>query len=377
MKLKIFTIGFLLFFVAIHSQMQNPKKIPFSWKTDTTKFSIDKSEIQIVMPKGSFPKIDFPEFLNKGEGLVSYYKKEPVIAVEINGNAKAYPLNILTFHEITNDTLSGVPILATYCPLCNSGLVFNRKLKHNNKEYLLEFDVSGMLRKSDMIMLDRNTETLWQQLLGTAIVGDLDTAQLEILPSLIISVEAFFRQYPNGKIMSNKTNDQKLKNEYGHNPYKKYDDLSSSPYQRFFKKNKISNKLPAMERIVDIQDQGDYKVYTFTAVKQKEVINDTFKSKKVVLFYQKGTVSILDENKLTDSKDIGSVTVFRRMLDGKEYTFKKEKNLFVDCQTNSFWNAYGYCYQGKLKEKQLKIETHSNHFAFAWFAFHPNTIIYK
>lgn len=370
---------FLVFLspVFIFSQMQNPKNIPFAWKTDTTKYSIDKSEIQIVMPKGSFPKLDYPKFLNKTEGLKAYFAKEPVIAIEINGKAKAYPLNILTFHEIANDSLGGVPILASYCPLCNSALVFNRKLKHQNKEYLLEFEVSGMLRKSDMVMLDRNTETLWQQLMGKGIVGKLDQAQLEILPSMIISVETFFKRYPTGKMMSNKTNDEKLKKEYGHNPYKKYDDLSAAPYKRFFKKKDISQKLPPMERIVDIEADGEYKIYTFTKVEKKRVINDTFKSKNVVLFFQKGTVSILDENRLTESKDIGSISVFNRNFKGKLLTFKTKGEHFVDCETNSNWDALGYCFKGELQGSQLRIELHSNHFAFAWFAFHPKTIIYE
>jgi hypothetical protein len=377
MRFKLLLISVLFFQLNGHSQMQNPRKIAFDWKTDITKHSIDLSEIQIVMPKGSFPRIDYPKFFDKKQGLKAYFSKEPVIAVEINGKAKAYPLNILTFHEITNDSLGGVPILATYCPLCNSGLVFNRKLKHNNKEYLLEFDVSGMLRKSDMVMLDRNTETLWQQLMGTAIVGELDEAQLDIIPSMIISVEDFFEHYPNGKIMSNKNDNEKMAQQYGKNPYKKYDDLSSSPYKRFFNKDNVDKRLPAMERIVDIEDLGDYKVYTFSKLQKEKVINDTFKSKDVVLFFKEGTVSILDDNDISKSKDIGSVTVFKRKVNGKTLTFSKKGTAYIDSETNSSWNFTGYCFKGELQDTQLRIEPHSNHFAFAWLAFHPDTIIYE
>jgi len=378
MKNTLNYLTILLFFNGIaFSQMQNPKNIPFDWKTNIDKFSIDKSEIQIVMPKGSFPKLDFPDFLNKLDGLQAYFGREPVIAIEINEEAKAYPLNVLTFYEISNDSLGGVPILATYCPLCNSGLVFNRKLKHNDKEYLLEFDVSGMLRKSDMIMLDRNTETLWQQLMGVGIVGDLDEAQLEILPSMIISVEEFFMHYPNGKILSNKADAEYMKKQLGKNPYKGYDNLESNPYERFFDKKNIDKRLPAMERVVDIESNGKYKVYAFSTIRKKGVINDTFQSKNVVLFHQKGTVSILDESNVSESKDIGSVTVFSRYVNGKTLTFKRKKGNFIDNETGSFWDSTGYCYYGKLENNQLQIEPHSNHFAFAWLAFHPETEIYK
>ena len=85
--------------------------------------------------------LNYPQFIGKEEGLKSFFPKEPVISVEINGVAKAYPLNMLSIHEIANDTLAGVPILSTFCPLCNSGIVYDRRLTHKGKEQLLEFEV--------------------------------------------------------------------------------------------------------------------------------------------------------------------------------------------------------------------------------------------
>ena len=374
-----YTLSFIVLFVThlISAQIQNPKNIPFKWKTDLSKHSVDLSEIQIVLPKGSFPTLDFPKFISKKEGLESFYAKEPVIAIEINGKAKAYSLNILTMHEISNDTLSGIPILVTYCPLCNSGIVYHRKLKTKQKEYLLEFEPSGMLRNSDMVMLDRNTETLWQQLMGVGIAGKLDKAQLDILPSLIISAEEFFNRYPNGKIMSKETDFKESEKHYGKNPYKNYDQANAKPYDRFFSSDKIDHRLPPMERIVDVENNGKYKIYTFKDVEKASVINDTFHNKKVVLFYKKGTVSILDKSEIKESKDVGTVTIFNRILEGNELSFKKKNDFFIDLQTKSHWDITGYCYKGKLKGKHLQIEPHSNHFAFAWLAFYPNTEIYK
>jgi len=377
MKAKCYLNLFFLFILTtMNAQMQNPKNIPFDWKTDTSIHSVDLSEIQIVLPKGSFPTLDFPKFVGREEGLETFFSKEPVIAIEINGQAKAYSLNILTMHEISNDILGDVPVLVTYCPLCNSGIVYNRNLNFKGKDYLLEFEASGMLRMSDMVMLDRNTETLWQQLMGEAIVGELNTATLDILPSLIISVEEFFMRYPLGEILSKNTGFSSSEAYYGKNPYVNYDAQDGKPKSRFFDNTKIDDRLPPMERIVDIENDGKYKVYTFNDIAASGVINDTFKTSEVVLFHQAGTVSILDKEDISDSKDIGTVVVYNRELDGMTLTFKKEAGKFKDIQTNSIWDITGYCYEGELKGKQLKIQPHSNHFAFAWLAFYPDSEIF-
>ncbi len=370
--------GILFFFMitAVSAQFKNPKNLPFSWKTDTINKSVDLSEIQIVLPKGSFPTLDKPKFVNKKEGMEMFFPKEPVIVVEINGIAKAYSLNILTMHEIANDELEGIPILVTYCPLCNSGIVYNRLVNYKGKKEILEFEASGMLRNSDMVMLDRKTETLWQQLMGTAIVGYYNKTELDIVPSLIISVEEFFDRYPNGQMLSKKTGFAETEKNYGYNPYKKYDE-KENPIQYFFNSDKVDKRLPAMERIVDIENNGDYKIYSFTSAAKNGVINDTFKTSKVVLFYKSGTVSVLDENEISASKDVGSVTVFNAVVDGNHLTFAKENEMFIDMETNSKWDITGRCYAGKLKGKQLQIAPHGNHFAFAWLAFNQDSEIYE
>ena len=107
------------------------------------------------------------------------------------------------------------------------------------------------------------------------------------------------------------------------------------------------------------------------------MINDTFKNSEVVLFHQAGTVSILDKEDISASKDVGTVVVYNRVLDGETLTFKRKSGKFKDVQTGSSWGITGYCHEGKLKGKQLKIQPHSNHFAFAWLAFYPDSEIYK
>ena len=181
-----------------YSQLQNPRDVEYVWETDTTKRNVELSEIIMLLPQESFPIIDYPAFVTKNDGMGMFFTHEPVISVEVNGRAKAYPLNMLTMHEMSNDTLGGVPILPTYCPLCNASVVFDRRFNHGGKNYILEFEVSGMLRKSDMVMFDRQTETWWQQLMGFGIVGDFAGESLAVVPSLVLSVDEFFTRLSGG-----------------------------------------------------------------------------------------------------------------------------------------------------------------------------------
>jgi len=358
------------------AQLKNLRNIEYNWKTDTSKRIVDLKEITVVVPRNTFPKIDYPKFIGKEKGLTEFFKHEPVISVAINGEAKAYPLNILTMHEISNDSLGCIPILPTYCPLCNSSVVYDRRLKHKGKEYLLDFEVSGMLRNSDMIMTDKQTETWWQQLMGLGLVGELADVELNVIPSLVVSVEDFFSRYPNGEILSPKTGTASQK-RYGTNPYENYDDEHNKPFERYFNHTKLDTRLSPMERIIDIKGRDGYKVYPFSVIAKEGVINDFYDGRNIVIFYKKGTVSILDKKEIAKSKDIGSATVFLSELEGRILTFGKIKGEFVDKETKSIWDITGKCIRGQLKGKELMPEIHSNQFAFAWFSFHPESEIYE
>jgi len=371
LALIILFIGF-----SVQAQFKNPKKLPFTWKTNIKKHTVNLSEIIVVLPKGSFPKINKPKYVGRQEAVTMFYGKEPVIAVSLNGQAKAFSLNMLTTHEMVNDELGGVPILATYCPLCNAGIVYNRQIKVNDKTEVMDFEVSGMLRNSDMVMMDTKTESLWQQLTGEAIVGNYAGATLTTIPSMIVSVDEFFTRYPMGQILSKKTGIAMAEKYYGYNPYVNYDS-KAKPISKFINPLNVSTRLPSMERVVDIQSDGKYKIYPFSAVAKKGVVHDDFNSAKIVAFFKSGTISVMDKADITQSKDIGTVTIFKRILNGTEYHFKKVNNVFIDDNTHSKWDIMGYCYEGSSKGKQLEIEPHGNHFAFAWFAFHPKTKIFK
>jgi hypothetical protein len=254
--------------------------------------------------------------------------------------------------------------------------VYDRRLSHSGKEYLLEFEVSGMLRNSDMIMADAQTESWWQQFTGEAIVGQLAGAELEVIPSQVISVEDFFQSHPNGLILSPKTG-TRSEEYYGTNPYENYDERKSTPYDRYFDPEHIDDRLHPMERVLDIPSKDSYKIYPFSVLEEEGVINDEVDNTSIVIFYKKGTVSVLDEKDISSSRDIGSATAFYDTIDGQSLNFEKKDEYFEDLQTKSTWNITGKCVKGELKGMQLQAIPHSNHFAFAFLRFHPEAEIYK
>ena len=357
------------------AQIIDKRNINQEWKTERTKANVSLGEFRVLLPRDGIPPIDKPKFWTANEADGKFFDHEPVITLTLNGETKAYPLSILMFHEIVNDEVGGNPVSVTYCPLCNAAIVFDRNLQYDGETYLLDFGVSGMLRKSDLVMWDRQTETWWQQFTGEALVGKLAGARLDLLPSALISYEDFIESYPGGYILSKETGFGRQEEMYGTNPYENYDDIANDKPFLFFEE--IDSRLPAMERVINVNSGDINRVYPLTLIQKEGVINDTVGNKNIVLFHQFGTKSVMGNKDIQDAKDIGAVTVFSSILDGELLTFTKTRNNFTDNETGSVWSLTGKCIEGKLKGKELKPEMHGNHFAFAWFAFRPDSQIYK
>lgn len=165
------------------------------WKTDFSKSTINFDDILSGgPPKDSIPSIDNPEFILVGD-VDNLEDNEPVISLEINGDARAYPLRVLMWHEIANDTLGGTPVTVTYCPLCNAALVFDRRVNGQADT----FGTTGKLRNSDLVMYDRGTESWWQQFTGEAITGQLTGTKLALVPSRLESWKNFKSRHPQAK----------------------------------------------------------------------------------------------------------------------------------------------------------------------------------
>lgn len=156
----------------------------WNWNTDFNHSTISLNELQLVLPRDRIAPINDPTFAPVSDAPDYLRDEKPVIIVDINGDARAYPLAMLMWHEIVNDTVGDVLVTVTFCPLCNTGITFERVL--DGRE--LTFGTSGMLRNSDLVMWDRQTETLWQQITGEALAGDYAAEErvLKFVPSSII-----------------------------------------------------------------------------------------------------------------------------------------------------------------------------------------------
>ncbi|MEN8197571.1 MAG: DUF3179 domain-containing protein, partial [Pseudomonadota bacterium] len=227
--------------------------------TDFSKASVPLDEIMSGgPPRDGIPPIDNPKFLPVSEAT-SLADTEPVVGLVIGGEAKAYPLSILIWHEIANDTVGGVPVAVTFCPLCNAAMVFDRRVDAR----VLDFGTSGMLRNSDLVMYDRQTESWWQQFLGEAIIGELTGTVLKALPSRLESWGNFRKRAPQGQVLVPNNPNMRA---YGRNPYAGYD-ASSRP---FLYNGEVPEGVAPLSRVVSLEDRS--RAWSLDLVKKKRVI---------------------------------------------------------------------------------------------------------
>jgi len=336
-------------------------------KTDFSKRNISFEEILSGgPPKDGIPAIDDPKFVKIEQAQQWLDRFEPVISVELNGNAKAYPLQILMFHEIVNDEIDGQAISVTFCPLCNTSIVFSREVDGKR----LDFGTTGRLRNSDLIMYDRQTESWWQQFTGEAMIGYYTGMELTELNSQIISFENYQKRYPNSLVLSRKTG---FNRQYGNNPYRGYDHIDNVP---FLMRGPVDGRLPPMERVLSVKIKNKRKLYPFSALTLSEILHDNVSNAPLVIFKTGETYSVLDQNKISASKKIPAYTVFSSQVKNEVLHFYLKNGVIRDRETNSLWDVMGQSTHGKLKGQQLKTVQHGIHFAFAWLAFNPDVEIY-
>ena len=312
----------LFLFVSTAGQA-NPAVWKFEWpRTDFDQTSIDYSDIRSGgPPKDGIPSIDDPKFASIEQVRDDIEPSEPVITVEVNGQAKAYPLSILIWHEIVNDELGGVPISVTYCPLCNSAVVFDRRLG----DRVLDFGTTGKLRFSDLVMYDRQTESWWQQFVGEAIVGELTGQLLTMLPVRVEAFERFVERFPDGQVQVVPSN---FRRAYGQNPYVGYDS-SRSP---FLYDGPNPDGIAPLAYVVAVAGEA----WSLDLLQQERRIEKG----DLVLTWEPGAASALDRRRISEGRDLGNVVVQRR------------------------------------KGSALADEVHDLTFAFSFHAFHPDGVIH-
>jgi len=273
--------------------MASPKYWSSEWpNTDFDNTSV-KNWVEIMSggpPKDGIPALSDPSFIPVSEES-RIGDREPVITVEIEGSQpRTYPIRYLTWHEIVNDVIDEVPVAVTFCPLCNSGMVFDRRV---NGE-LRTFGVSGKLRNSDMVMYDRETESWWQQAIGTGIVGHHNGDELRQLPAWMESWAEYKARNPEGMVMD----EPSWPRSYGANPYVSYDS-STRPF--LYSGENPPHNVPPLMRVVRVGERA----WPMDRLSREQNITEG----GVNITWTQGQASALDSRSIADGKEVGSIRV--------------------------------------------------------------------
>jgi Protein of unknown function (DUF3179) len=281
------------------------------WKTDFSRHTVPLDQFFPGGPgKDGIPALDRPRFRSVSQ--IDFLRaREPVIELAVGGRARAYPLQILTWHEIVNDTVAGVPVAVTFCPLCNTAIVFDRRVEGRT----LDFGTTGNLRHSDLVMYDRRTESWWQQFGGEAVVGEYAGRELRQLPARIVSWRAFAREHPAGRVLTRDTGHSR---PYGTNPYAGYDDVSSGPL--FPAANKNDKRLPPKMRVVFIERGGESVAIPYSTLVESGTQRVEVGGHRLVVRLRKGVASALDAVTIAEGADVGAAEVLEK---GKPVLFSE------------------------------------------------------
>lgn len=329
-------------------------------------------------PPDGIPPIDEPVMIPIAE-VDFLADTEPVITIEVNGEARAYPIQILIWHEIVNDQIGGTPVTVTYCPLCNSALAYHRTVivqgaDSTDTEVTLDFGTSGLLLNSSLVIYDRQTETLWSHFTADAIHGQLVGTQLQILPVAMTAWATWRDAHPEGLVLSKETGHVR---DYGQNPYPGYD-TSTTP---FLYQGEIDGRLTAMTRITGITlgpgAQAASLAIPLITLTEVPIIQTSLAGTEILVWWVPGTNSVLNLHDIALSKDVGSVGVFSPIMNGQSLRFTSSGRNFTDEQTGSIWNPLGHAVRGPLAGTQLQRIEHLDTFWFAWAAFWPDTVIWS
>jgi hypothetical protein len=328
-----------LFGVSVDAGLGTLLADPISWRlewprTDFSKHGVPFAEIRSGgPPKDGIPAIDAPRFerLARGKPMgwsAALGDTEPVIALSIGDDARAYPLRVLIWHEIANDTVGGTTVVVTYCPLCNAALVFDRLVDGR----VLDFGTTGKLRHSDLVMYDRQTQSWWQQFTGDAIVGAMTGRRLRLVPSRLESFDRFRQRFPEGQVLIPSNPNAR---NYGRNPYVGYDATGQRP---FLYNGSLPEGIEPMERVVAVETApGRHEAWALALLRRQGAVH----SADLLIQWQPGQASALDKASIPAGRDVGNIIVQ-----------KQEKDQLVDVPYDVT-------------------------FAFVFHAFRPNSPIHK
>ncbi len=300
------------------------------------------------------PPLDTPLFVGP-DGAEFLLENEPVFGIVINGDARAYPLRILDWHEMANDVVGGEPVSIAYCTLCGSAVLYRTTVEGE----VFTFSSSGLLYDSNKLMYDRGTDTLWNQLTGQPVLGPLvgTGIELERLPIVRTTWENWLARHPSTTVLSIETGFART-----YEPGAAYGDYFDSS-TTLFPVAARSQILPAKSEVYTLLIDGEPRAYPATALSDELVINDTAGGTSVVLIVEPGTLAVraYDRGGLEFSADRLEVAAgdAQTVVDGAGVVWRTTEDALVASDGRELPRLGGHLA-----------------FWFGWFSFFPHTTVY-
>jgi Protein of unknown function (DUF3179) len=321
---------------------------------------IDPREIVTVLPKDSIPAIRDPApLLVQAAAVRAVNDSDQVLGVTIGGESRAYPIAFLSWHEIVNDIVGGVPIAATWCPLCYTGIVYARAI--NGRTFT--FGVSGKLWANGLIMYDHETDSLWSHVAGQAIAGPTQGLLLRMIPAIHTHWNAWKQLHPKTLVLD--PSRSPYRRDYNVDPYESY---YSSRDTGIIATRHEDQRLNPKAFVIGLRLDGVVKAYPFTSLGKEPVVNDIVANMSVVVTFQERTVT---------------GRVFNRRVRDRVLTFVSattgagEPLTMRDEQTGSLWSGLaGVALEGTLKGERLTPVPATYAFWFAWKDYYPETTVH-
>ncbi len=315
-------------------------------------------------PPDGIPAIDDPKLVPASR--VDWLDdREAVLALIDGSHAHAYPIRVLMWHEIVNSEIGGNPVVVTYCPLCNSGLAFDRSVDGET----LDFGTSGSLYQANLVMYDRQSESLWTQFDGRAVVGERVGTQLRVRPVSTISWSDFRDAHPDGVVLSDDTG---FDRPYGRNLYSSYESRTT-PLSGYFTGDSDPT-MPPYERVVGVQRSGTSIAIRSAELAAADVLHTEIDGVPTVAWHADGMSSPLSSTEVAGGDVVGATGVFVAEHEGTTLRFRPGNgSTFVDDATGSTWNVLGEAIAGPLTGAALTPIHHVDTFWFSWATFRPGT----
>lgn len=255
----------------------------------------------------------------------------------------------------------------TYCPLCNSAVTFERTIGGEETT----FGTSGSLYFANLVMYDRATESLWNQIDGRAVVGMLAGEQLTQIPSTMVAWSEFRDSRPDALVLDRERTG--ARRSYGTNPYTGLDDPDGQP---FLFRGDVDVRARAMQRVIALESEDTAAAWTLEAVSGDDPTHVTHADvgeQPLVIFWKKGQASALETSDVAGGRDVGTVGVYTPIVDDEALTFRADGASFVDDQTSSLWNVLGEAIDGPMAGTKLEPIIFVRTFWFSWSTFRPDT----